>query len=218
MPGRIIAIGDIHGYLKALDAILEALEPGAEDTLVVLGDCIDRGPDSRGVVERLMALSEQCRLITIVGNHEEMLLDVHGFRLHPDQWLYNGGQATLDSYETLSAREIPEPHVAFLKTGRRYFETDEHFFVHANYIADVPLEEQSDWILRWASLRGCEPGPHCSGKLAIVGHTPQPSGEILDLGYLKCIDTYCYGSGWLAALDVATGIAWQADAEGRLRE
>jgi serine/threonine protein phosphatase 1 len=61
------------------------------------------------------------------------------------------------------------------------------------------------------------PGRHCSGKTAVVGHTPQVTGEILDLGYLVCIDTYCVGGGWLTALDVDSGQVWQANRAGELR-
>ena len=57
----------------------------------------------------------------------------------------------------------------------------------------------------------------CSGKIAIVGHTPQKHGDILDLGYLKCIDTFCHGGGWLTALDVDAGRVWQANMAGQMR-
>jgi serine/threonine protein phosphatase 1 len=66
-------------------------------------------------------------------------------------------------------------------------------------------------------LRDFVPGPHCSGKIAIVGHTPQVSGEILDLGYLKCIDTGCVNGGWLTGLDVESGQVWRVDEGGRSR-
>ncbi|HJT79180.1 MAG TPA: hypothetical protein VJ739_18430 [Gemmataceae bacterium] len=59
--------------------------------------------------------------------------------------------------------------------------------------------------------------PHCSGKVAVVGHTPQRGGEILDLGFLACIDTNCHRGGWLTALEVHTGQVWQADGRGRVR-
>jgi len=61
------------------------------------------------------------------------------------------------------------------------------------------------------------PASHCSGKTAIVGHTPQRSGEVLDGGHVLCIDTYCFGSGWLTAFDVDSGQLWQADKHGKLR-
>ena len=83
-------------------------------------------------------------------------------------------------------------------------ETVRHIFVHAYYEPDRPLHEQRWGGLRWASLPPV-PARHCSGKVAIVGHTPQKSGEVLDLGYPKGIDTFCHGGGWLTALEVSTG-------------
>ena len=80
------------------------------------------------------------------------------------------------------------------------------------------LDAQPVETLLWESLKVRQPGPHCSGKTAIVGHTSQKSGEILDLGHLKCIDTWCYGDGWLTALDVETGRVWQANKKGRIRD
>ena len=72
--GRTIAIGDIHGCSAALAALLRAIDPTALDTLVFLGDYIDRGPDSRGVLEQVIALAERCAVVPLLGNHEEMLL------------------------------------------------------------------------------------------------------------------------------------------------
>ena len=112
---------------------------------------------------------------------------------------------------------IPPSHLDFLKRLGRYHETPTHFFVHANYIADIPLAEQPDYVLLWEHLFAAVPAPHESGKTAIVGHTAQRSGEIKDLGHVVCIDTYCHGGGWLTALDVDTGEVWQADKQGRMR-
>lgn len=75
MSGRTIAIGDIHGCLAALDALISVIQPGPEDTLITLGDYIDRGPQSRGVLDRLIGLARCCRLVPLVGNHEEALID-----------------------------------------------------------------------------------------------------------------------------------------------
>ena len=80
------------------------------------------------------------------------------------------------------------------------------------------LAEQHWQTWRWHSLRQSVPGPHVSGKMAVVGHTSLKDGEILDLGHLVCIDTYCWGGGWLTAFDTTTGQMWQADREGRIRE
>jgi serine/threonine protein phosphatase 1 len=116
------------------------------------------------------------------------------------------------------APAVPPEHVAFIRTWGDCFETDSHFFVHASYEPTRPLTQQHWQTLRWHSLKFGVPGPHCSGRTAIVGHTSLKDGEILDLGYLICIDTYCWGGGWLTALDVSSGCIWQVDRTGRLRQ
>jgi serine/threonine protein phosphatase 1 len=77
---------------------------------------------------------------------------------------------------------------------------------------------QSGVMLRWKSLDDDRPGPHFTGKVAVVGHTPQKTGETLDIGHLVCIDTQCHGGGWLTALDVGSGRWWQANERGAVRE
>jgi calcineurin-like phosphoesterase family protein len=218
MKSRTIAIGDIHGCSAALDALLEAVRPRPEDVIVTLGDYINRGPDSRGVVDRLIKLTRRCHLVPLLGNHDQMLLDVKSGK-YPIYWLLDmGGTATLDSYGPGRDLDlIPDEHYGFLEGCRDFHETDTHIFVHANYFPDIPMFEQEVGMLRWESLRAMTPGPHESGKTVIVGHTSQKNGEILDLGHLKCIDTYCYGGGWLTGLDVQTEEVWQADREGNTR-
>ena len=83
--GRLIAIGDIHGHAKALRAILDQIQPSADDTIITLGDCVNRGPDSRGVLECLLDIQEVCRLIPILGNHDEMMALPKYLRLHKKQ-------------------------------------------------------------------------------------------------------------------------------------
>ena len=218
MPQRTIAIGDIHGCSAALDALLDAIRPRPGDLIVTLGDYINRGPDSRGVIERLIDLGRRCRLVPILGNHDQMLLDVRSGK-PPISWLLDmGGTMTLDSYGPGRYLDlIPEEHYEFLGRCHDYFETESHIFVHANYFPDLPMDEQPVGMLRWASLREMTPARHESGKVVIVGHTSQRSGEILDLGHLQCIDTYCYGGGWLTALEVNTGEVWQTNQRGEHR-
>jgi serine/threonine protein phosphatase 1 len=217
-PPRTIAVGDIHGCSEALDAILDAIDPQPDDILITLGDYVDRGPDSRGVLERLIQLRSVCRLVPLLGNHDEMLLQARG-GLHLRTWLAMGGVATLASYgPSMDVSVIPDEHIALLEGCLTYFETETHLFVHANYFPDLSMAEQPRERLLWEPLRRTIPGPHHSGKTAIAGHTAQKSGEILDLGYLKCIDTYCHGGGWLTALEVSTGRVWQASRHGLLRQ
>ncbi len=218
-PGRLIAIGDIHGYCESLVALIEQIDPQPEDTIVPLGDFIDRGPDSKGVIDELIALSGRCRLAPILGNHDEMLLEIRfGADVAFYDWLLFGGTATLYSYGCSHPRQIPDEHIAFLESCLTYFETEKYFFVHAGYLPDLPLGAQPLEVLRWEPLRGMPPEPHFSGKIAVVGHTAQRDHEILDLGHLICIDTHIYGGGWLTALELHSRQVWQVDDEGNARE
>ncbi|MEX0642237.1 MAG: metallophosphoesterase family protein [Pirellulales bacterium] len=220
MPPRVIAIGDVHGCATALRKLIEIVRPEPRDTLVVLGDCVDRGPESRQVVDDLLALREKCRLIPILGNHEEMMLNFLDGRPQPDDWLQCGGAATVESYRGADGKLVPVPaeHVDYIRTWGDCYQTDTHFFVHASYEPDRPLPKQHWQTMRWHSLRDGIPEAHASGKTAVVGHTSQKDGEIMDLGYLFCIDTYCWGGGWLTALDTTTGQSWQVDRDGRVRK
>jgi serine/threonine protein phosphatase 1 len=223
MTPRTIAIGDIHGCSLALEALLAAIGPRPEDVIVTLGDYINRGPDSRGVLDRLIALEGRCTLIPILGNHDQTLLGaLNGERRGLSNLLDMGGRATLASYGAGRITEadlarIPPEHVAFLRSCRDFHETETHIFAHAQYDPNLPMDEQSSLWLRWESLRDGIPDPHDSGKRVIVGHSSQKSGEILDLGHVVCIDTFCYGGGWLTALDVRTDEVWQANRDGELR-
>lgn len=215
MSGRTIAIGDIHGCSLALDAIVAAIDPQPSDLIVTLGDYIDRGPDSRGVLDRLLALSRRCKLVSLIGNHEVMLIQGLGNQKLCDLWCECGGDTTLASYGG-SLENIPREHLQFLTRCHRYYETDNHFFVHANYDADLPLDQQSDELLLWTHLVRKVPRRHISGKTAVVGHTPQANCRILELPHLICLDTCCYGRGCLTALDLNSHQLWQATATGEL--
>ena len=216
MPPRLIAIGDVHGCSAALRALLDAIKPAPEDTIVTLGDYVDRGLDSKGVLDELIGLAERCRLIPVLGNHDEMMLHARDGKGDLRFWLACGGQTALDSYGDGSGlNAVPREHFRFLQSYVPYFETETHFFVHANYRSDVPLDRQDEQTLRWLSLRDHLPGTHVSGKKAVLGHTPQR--EVLDLAHLICLDTDCCNGGWLTALDVTSGHLWQADEAGRIR-
>jgi serine/threonine protein phosphatase 1 len=220
MLQRVIAIGDIHGCAAALRKLVELIEPTADDTLVMLGDAVDRGPDSRGVIDELLRLREKCRLVSILGNHEEMMLNFLDGRPQPDDWLECGGAATIESYRGADGKLAPAPpeHIDYIRTWGDCFQTDTHFFVHGSYEPERPLAVQHWQTMRWQTLRNEIPGPHFSGKIAVVGHTSLKDGEIMDLGHLLCIDTYCWGGGWLTALDTMTGQTWQVDRNGRVRD
>ncbi len=215
MPPRTIAIGDVHGHSAALASLIRLLEPQTDDTIVTLGDYVDRGPDSRGVIELLIELADRCRLIPLMGNHEEMMLAARDETDNLRSWLMMAGEETLESYGAKAGMSaIPAAHFRFLASCRPYFETETHFFVHARYDSELPLDRQDTKTRLWLDLHDEIPAPHCSGKIAIVGHTAQFGGRVLDLPHLKCLDTGCGHGGMLTALHVESGRLWQVD-EGR---
>lgn len=217
--GRIIAIGDVHGCAHALAALVETIAPTSDDQLIMLGDLIDQGRDSAEVLDRLIALKSHCRVVLIRGNHEEMLFAARESEEALRYWEVCGGVATLNSYRYgANLKDIPEEHWALLDECRDYYETDDFIFTHANYLSDVPMQEQPAYQLRWALLDPAEAQPHLSGKPVIVGHTEQRDSEVLDLGFVVCIDTACWRYGWLTALEVGTKRLWQASRFGMLRD
>lgn len=219
MPSRVIAIGDIHGCAKALRALIELIQPQADDTLVVLGDCVDRGPESRQVIDQVLELRERCQLVPLLGNHEEMMLNFIDGKPQPDDWLQCGGAETVESYRGTDGKLIPVPEVqlGYIRTWGDYFETPSHFFAHGSYEPDTSLAKQHWQTMRWQSLKYGIPEQHVSGKTAVVGHSSQKSGEILNRGHLICIDTFCWGGGWLTALDTTSGQTWQVSRDGLAR-
>jgi serine/threonine protein phosphatase 1 len=219
---RTLAIGDIHGCAQALCALLGAVQPTPEDVIVTLGDYVDRGPDSYGVIEQLIELRRTCRLVALRGNHEEMMLRARQNDAELGEWLLCGGKQALKSYshngDAGQIEDVPSEHWHFLEqVCVDWHETDTHIFVHANVHPDVPMDEQPDYMLRWESIGREWSAPHCSGKILVCGHTQQRSGVPLNLGHAVCIDTAAYANGWLTSLDTGTGLIWQANQQGRRR-
>ncbi|MCE9547897.1 MAG: serine/threonine protein phosphatase [Planctomycetia bacterium] len=217
---RTLALGDVHGCYRALTAVVEAAQLTDRDRLVTLGDYVDRGPDSRRVLDWLIARSQRGNLISLTGNHELMMLRARDGDEHLDAWLACGGDVALASYgrpgRPGQLSDVPDAHWNFMEHFcRDWFEDRTHFFVHANALPDMPLSEQPKYMLFWESFN--EPPPHESGKIMVCGHTPQRSGEPKNLGHAVCIDTWVYGQGWLTCLDTATGEYWQANQQGEVR-
>ena len=172
--GHLIAIGDIHGCSTALRILIEAIDPRPEDTIVSLGDYIDWGPNSRGVIDLLIDLSGRCHLVPLLGNHEEMLLDSLDSFSELQFWLRFGGEDTLNSYQYDGGQEmIPRDHVQFIKGCRDYYETVGHIFAHGNYEPDLPIHQVGGAKLRWEFIDPRVQRPHLSGKKVVVGHTPR---------------------------------------------
>lgn len=213
---RTLAIGDIHGCSVALKSLVEILGISENDSLITLGDLVDRGPDSKGVIDCLIDLDRRCRLISLRGNHEILLLSTLEVATNQAIWAKYGGIETLRSYGVNSVEEIPRTHIEFIWNTRPYYETASQIFAHATLSPDLTLESQTEETLFWDFLRN--PLPHFSGKRFICGHTAQKSGLPLDFGHTACIDTWAEGDGWLTCLDVETDEYWQANQKGESRE
>ena len=215
--GRTIAIGDIHGASRSLNALLDAIAPTPDDQIIALGDYVSRGLDSAGVIERLIALRQQTRLICLRGNHEEMMMRSRNSPAELRFWLSVGGEAALMSYAPLrmnpTIRSVPDSHWEFLdNVCVDGFESDTHLFAHGGVDPELPMQSQSPAVLRWKSFGQAK--PHESGKVLICGHTPQSDGVPRDKGFAICIDTGAGHGGPVTALDVQARTWWQADESG----
>jgi serine/threonine protein phosphatase 1 len=221
---RFLAIGDIHGCLGALDELLAWVKPAPDDLVITLGDYVDRGPDTRGVLDRLIALKQDgMKLVCLRGNHEIMMLEAwKGGRDDKKQWLLVGGAQALGSYGTTPGKSgtfehIPREHWDFINNDLLgYYETDAYIFVHAGVHRDLDMDEQPDYMLYWEFLT--DEMKHKSGKTVVCGHSSQKSGVPKVVPGAVCIDTFAHGGGWLTCLDAATGRYWQTDMLGRRRE
>jgi serine/threonine protein phosphatase 1 len=231
---RYLAIGDIHGYADVLDRLLELVRPRPEDEIITVGDYVDRGPDSKGVLDRLIELNKTGQLTALRGNHDFMMLQARQGGPAYFEWLLCGGRTTLDSYGINwnapdwsdgnlldwvepSIQDIPAAHWHFLEeVCVDWYEIDTHFFVHAQADPRLPFEDQPLYLLHWEALY--EIDPHVSGKIMVCGHTKQKSGRPRNWGHAVCIDTWVYGEGWLTCLDVKSGKYWQANKHGEVRE
>ncbi len=173
---RIFAIGDIHGCLDKLIALMGIIDMDPKkDTLVFIGDYIDRGPQSKEVVDYLIDLvRQQSRVIFLKGNHEQML-ELYLSGADRSSFLANGGHATLSSYsKDISSEEanpIPSAHLDFFANLRLSYETDQYIFVHAGLKSNIPLEEQDEWDILWIRDEFIH-SDFDFGKRVIFGHTP----------------------------------------------
>lgn len=225
---RVYAVGDIHGRLDLLDQLLFRIEADerargtAQTQLIFLGDLVDRGPNSAGVVQRALELKQSGRPVRLLmGNHEEVFLKALGGSLEALRFFVKiGGRATILSYgfdETeydrldydallpeLIAR-VPAEHVAFLKSFEDRIAIGDYLFVHAGIRPRVPIDEQSGGDLRWIRSEFLDfRGDH--GAVVVHGHTITDAVE--ERSNRIGIDTGAFASGRLTALGLEGGERW----------
>jgi serine/threonine protein phosphatase 1 len=183
---RLLVFGDIHGAIVPLRRLLARVQPRAEDTLIFLGDYIDRGEDSRAVLDCLMELETTYSCVFLKGNHEDMFLQAYQSmeRMSPDSglvteevllWLSNGGITTLRDFGSAWPSGL---YLEWLSKLRLYYETETHYFVHAGLRPGVPPEESTDLERVWIR----EPflsSDYNWGKRVVFGHTVQLGGPLV---------------------------------------
>lgn len=173
---KIFAIGDIHGCFEKLRTLIEQIEFNKEeDSLIFLGDYIDRGPQSKDVIEYFLRLSQDGHnMVFLKGNHEAMF---QNYLSGSDRFtfLINGGTETLDNYirniDQSQNTIIPPAHIEFFQSLRLYYETESYIFVHAGLAPKVPLNRQRERDLLWIRESFIH-STYDFGKIVIFGHTP----------------------------------------------
>lgn len=182
MIEKIYAVGDIHGCFSKLQTLMDRIPFNPDhDTIVFLGDYIDRGPDSFEVVSFLINLKKTSNnAVFLKGNHEAML---EGFISGTDRNLFlaNGGEQTLRSYlkrrHVLSTPAIPDEHLEFFRSLLPFYETEHFIFVHAGLKDGVDLQHQDPNDLLWIRKNFIH-SEYDFGKIVIFGHTPFPEPHI----------------------------------------
>jgi serine/threonine protein phosphatase 1 len=213
MP-RVFAIGDVHGCVDELTTLLTRLAPQADDKLVFLGDYIDRGPAPKGVIDRLLGLRESVPCVFLKGNHEDMFLDFLGLGgRYGDAFLYNGGGATLRSYDCDGcdvdqvAARLPDAHREFLLQLQTYHRDGDFLFVHAGVRPGLSLAQQSDEDLLWIR-EDFTTQPHDLGCTVLFGHTPYRE-VLIDLPYKIGLDTGLVYRNKLSCFESTTHTLYQ---------
>jgi serine/threonine protein phosphatase 1 len=214
----LYAVGDIHGRLDKLNELLGQLPLAAGDRLVFLGDYVDRGPDSRGVVDALIELAGRVPCTFLMGNHESMFLDFLGWKgaryFGSDVFLANGGADTLLSYDYFEQEpprprtfQLPPAHDAFFRALRLHHVEGDYLFVHAGLGRALVRGSDLGFALRRARPeellwdRSTMDLPHQLGVTVVYGHTPRADFQVRwNVPYSIGIDTGAVYGGPLTAI------------------
>ena len=178
--GRVFIIGDVHGCLEILKRLMDKIDwHPEEDRLIFLGDYIDRGQDSRGVINYMLELLSVSTLVgCLMGNHENLFLDyLAGGK--PEAFLLNGGSMTLESYQRHGENPIPPDHLVFLQNLLPWIELEEYYVVHAGFRPGLSVQEQNLEEMLWIRDAFIF-SDYDFGKQVIFGHTPFPKPLIMD--------------------------------------
>lgn len=209
---RLLAIGDIHGCFKPFyELVVGVIDLKKEDKLVLLGDYIDRGPQSREVIDFIIDLSEKgFDVVPLMGNHEAMLLESYADTSLVYQWYMNSGETTLGSLGINDVRDLQKEYLDFFSSLDYYLQAGNILFVHAGFNDNDADPFADKYHMIWESRLSYK-NPVLKGKTIIHGHRPKKldfvQQQIRERSALIPIDTGCVygpelGYGYLSALDV----------------
>ena len=192
----IIAIGDVHGCLLSLKKLIKLINPEPDDQLVFLGDVIDRGDRSKEVVNYLIELDSSRSCHFLMGNHELMFLD-YLENQESTEWLANGGEAMLKSYNNSKELDFPNEHIAFLKSFHFFIETENYFFTHGGLDPELSIKnnllyyQPQDFCFQRIHMRPefINSNTYNWEKTLVCAHTPVSNPVISER--LIAIDTGC---------------------------
>ena len=181
--GRTFIVGDVQGCLEMLRRLIDKIEWNpSNDRLIFIGDYIDRGEDSKGVVDFVLKLKEHSPLVQcLIGNHEQMFLDYLS-DIDPQSFILNGGLSTLRSYKEVKQNKkdplVPSPHLDFFSSLLPMIELEQYYIVHAGFRPNIRIEDQDLTDIIWIR-DGFIYSDYDFGKLVIFGHTPFHSPMIM---------------------------------------
>lgn len=202
MDNRTLVIADIHGCSRTFNKLLDVIGLERTDTLYLLGDYIDRGPDSRGVIETILQLQKDAFDVRpIRGNHEEMMFLAIRSGVFEDllEWLENGGNATLKCYGVQHPQDIPNDHLDFLE-GLPYYQISEHYvFVHAglDFSIEDPFSVAGRIKMLW-DRSGLVSPKKIGGRTLCSGHCTKKLDYIrksLNTKHIRLDNGCVYGTG-----------------------
>lgn len=196
---RLIAISDIHGCARTFSALLDQIGLNPSDHLVLGGDYVDRGPDTKGVVDQILSLQEQrFQLTCLKGNHEALMLEAMETQAAFLHWQGSGGLETLQSFNISHPNDLAQEYLQFFKSLGIYYLTEGVAFAHAgfNFKEEDPLSDEVSmmWIRNWYGNLNRE---WLDDRIIIHGHTPieknriEAQQELLDEFPVLDIDCGC---------------------------
>lgn len=209
---RLIAIGDIHGCYDSFKTIVEEkIKLKKTDKLILLGDYIDRGTQSKEVVDYIIKLQDQnYDVIALLGNHESLLLNAYE---NPDllsKWILNGASASLKSFGIDDISKLESKYLDFFKRLKYYFAYEDYLFVHAGFNDDIEDPFSDTYHMLW-NCRENYNHKELNKMIIVHGHCPDATSScdqaIINGGKIINIDTGCvykdqYGFGRLTAVDL----------------